>query len=1287
MQCQLVWKLPQQRQLPMLLTNISQTPIKTVNQKAKLLFEITWFVMVCGMSKILRLILTCAQRIFSHAGKWDMILLVVAAVAAIGSGITMPLMTLIFGRLVGSFNDYFSPSNAVTESQFGDSIDKKALDVVYLFIGKFVLSYIANYLFRITSIRLSAAIRLHYLRALFNQSVGELDKLPPGEAAIKITGAANVLQIGISDKLATFLQALALVVSAYVVAFIQSWQLTLVTSSGMLFVIAVYSVVVPIWVKLEESLDHARGKATAIASETFGSIRMVVAYGAEKRVAERFSRWVEESRRRGLKMSPVLGLLMTPVFFAIYADFSLTFWFGIRLYMWGNVHSVSSVLIVLMSVLMSVMSLMNIATPINAAVKAATAASGFFQIIDRPVASKTGLKDPEILASDDITFLNVTFAYPSRPYFKVLDGLDIVFESGKTTALVGPSGSGKSTIVGLIERWYGLSEGVQGSKSVNNSSYSAQYHPCEEEDKLPVASKGSIMIGGYDIKDVDLKWWRSQIGLVQQEPFVFNESIFANVAYGLVGSQFENENEQTKRRLVKEACIVAFADDFITQLPEGYDTQVGDSGIKLSGGQRQRLAIARSVVKQPRILIFDEATSAIDVRSERIVQEALDRVAKDRTTITIAHRLSTIRKADKIVVVSGGKAVEQGTHSELVQRDGVYSNLVRGQQLSMNGAEAGAVDLRLVGRDSLLSNGTGAVEKLDLQATEVEEVPYKKRGIIRGFGLLLVEQRSHALWLALTVVGCLGAGSAMPLQAYLFANIVTVFQLSGHALVSEGQNWSLRFLYMAIGVGVSYFIVGWSCKALEVHVVCTSQQQYFEGIVRKPIRYFDSDENSQGSLISRISGDTVQLEDLMGLNMGFVYTAIFSLIGCITIAFVYGWKLTLVALVAALPITFTAGLIRLRWEVQFDEMQEKVFAESSQFAAEAFGAIRTVSSLTLEDMICQKYSELLEEHIKRASRKARMSTLVISLSDSINLLCMALTFWYGGHLLGTRAYDAAKFLVVYTAVIQGAENAGQWCSIGPNVAKASAAANRILSLRESGRSITKRPATELLSSDGVEIEFKNVHFKYPSRDIPIFAGLNLTVRKGQFVALVGASGDLDISEYRAAISLVAQEAMLFQGTIRENILLGVEGVVSEEELHQACRDAEIYDFISSLPEGYDTDIGSKGVTLSGGQKQRIAIARALVRKPRILLLDEATSSLDSESEKLVQAAFEQAGKGRTMLVVAHRLATVQNADVIFVLGSGEQACGARVLEKGTHSELVQMRGTYYQMVQSQALDQ
>lgn len=449
----------------------------------------------------------------------------------------------------------------------------------------------------------------------------------------------------------------------------------------------------------------------------------------------------------------------------------------------------------------------------------------------------------------------------------------------------------------------------------------------------------------------------------------------------------------------------------------------------------------------------------------------------------------------------------------------------------------------------------------------------------------------------------------------------------------------------------------------------------------------------------------------MGTNMGMVYIAIISLTACIILGLVVGWKLALVALTAALPITFTAGYYRFRHEILFEKMNAAVFAESSKFASEAFGAVRTVTSLTLEDVICRRYETLLREHVHNSERKSRYSTLIFSLSDSANLLCMALTFWYGGKLLAQKEYIIKQWFIIYTAIIQGAEGAGNWMSFGPNIAQASAAANRILSLREVNK---KGVGRTIEAKGGVEIEFKDVQYMYPTRDIPIFGALSMNIKKGQFAALVGPSGcgkstiislleqfyeissgsitfdgndisELDVKEYRKMISLVAQEATLFQGTIKENVLLGVDDA-TDEEMEKACRDAEIHDFITSLPEGYGTDIGSKGVALSGGQKQRIAIARALIRNPQVLLLDEATSSLDSESERLIQAAFERAGKGRTMVVVAHRLATIQNADVIFVLGNSGTGTGAKVLEKGSHGELLARRGVYYQMCQSQALD-
>jgi ATP-binding cassette subfamily B (MDR/TAP) protein 1 len=519
-----------------------------------------------------------------------------------------------------------------------------------------------------------------------------------------------------------------------------------------------------------------------------------------------------------------------------------------------------------------------------------------------------------------------------------------------------------------------------------------------------------------------------------------------------------------------------------------------------------------------------------------------------------------------------------------------------------------------------------------------------------------------------------------------------------------------------------------TCTDARQRVASTYRQEYFENSIDKPISFFDADENSSGTLTGRIANDPTQIQELLGINMAMVLIALFNMIGCVAIAFAFGWKLTLVAFFGAFPIITVAAFTRIRFEIKFEQMNAQVFAESSQFASEAIGASRTVAALTLEDMICTRYEGLLKGHVDVARKKARYTQLVFALSDSIGFLCMALAFWYGSRLLARGEYDATQFFVIYIAIINGSEAAGQWCSFGPNIAQASAAANRILSFRVPGNKkaaaaplISKRSSQEdEPSQGGAEISFQDVHFRYPTRDVSIFAGLNLTIRAGQFAGIVGASGggkttiislleqfyhpqrgritldgtnisSMDIVEYRKAISLVAQEPTLFQGTIKENILLAVDADSVpdiEDAMHAACRDAEIHDFIMSLPDGYATDIGSKGVALSGGQKQRIAIARALIRNPKILLLDEATSSLDSESEKLVQAAFERAGKGRTMAVVAHRLATVQNADVIFVLGRvGEgQRDGARVLEKGTHMELVSRRGVYWQMCQSQALD-
>ncbi|CAK7219952.1 hypothetical protein SCUCBS95973_003990 [Sporothrix curviconia] len=1332
-------------------------------------------------------------RVFSYAKKVDWFLMVAALLSSIGSGITLPLMNVIFGKLVGNFSAF--PSGASDSASFKSSLNKQSLYIFILFLARFTLNYINKFAFRMISARMSAAIRLDYLRCLFGQTIHVLDSMPSGSAANTITTTANTLQLGISENLGTFIEFSACILASIIVAFTYSWLLTLVISSILLYIVVVVSIALPHLIKAETNLTRAETVANSIASESFGNIRMLMACGAEDKMAAKYSSWVQKARQHGQHMAPFLSVMFGNVFFALYGGFSLAFWFGMRQFQSGHISNVGTVIVVIMSVITTVVSIERVATPLIAASKAMVAAGEFFAVIDAPRPVPGQLVEPNVSATEDIVFSGVHFAYPGRPHVKVLDNLNIRIAAGKVNAIVGPSGSGKSTIIGLVEQWYSLrkdqyliekviqkdkkedaekkeqekqrkkdEEALKKKRNVQPSDYNGLSEGCvpieksnapdgsadagEVADVPRIELKGAVTTCGHNLDEINVKWWRSQIGLVQQEPFLFNDSIFNNVAFGLVGSAHENATADEKQALVEEACKEAFADEFINRLPDRYQTRVGESGAKLSGGQRQRIAIARSIVKKPKILILDEATSAIDVRSERIVQAALDKVSRNRTTITVAHRLSTIKSADKIIVMQKGQCVEEGTHESLLANEnGVYHRLVAAQQLSLgddsiSAKEANAAsDDKVVGEEEKSKTGLAGDDNnapsdatddaLDDTtdssppgtATGVSASTWKKKNFFGSFGRLLYEQRSRFSYYTAMALFAMGAASAAPLQAFLFAKLVTIFGeltsvsdginigLTIGQVVHNGNFYALMFFVMAIGTGLSYFLLGLVATYVE-HFICAAyREQYFVSIAQQRISFFDEEQNASGTLTNHVGGDPKQLRQLLGSNMSMAAVSVFTIVGALIISFVFGWKLALLAFAVVVPLVLVSGFYRMRYEIEFESMNAAVFAESSKWAAESIDAFRTVTALTLEEVICKRYEILLDGHIHDAFKKARFSTLIFALSNSISLACQALVFC---------EYTATGFFVCYMAAIQGAESSGQGLSFLPNAAQVTSAANRILSIRQT-KSIDRLPLTEKIPDTDAEddarignrgacIELRNVHFRYPTRNVPIFRGISLTIERGKFTAIVGASGsgktsiiallerfyeaergqiycngrditEVNVHTYRKLLSLVAQEPALFQGTVRENVLLGMDdSTVTEDDIAQACRDASIHDFIVSLPDGYNTDLGSRAVSLSGGQKQRLAIARALLRNPRVLLLDEATSSLDSDTEKMIQATFERIAQGRTTVAVAHRLSTIQKADVIYVLGDGA------VLEKGNHSSLLNERGVYWSMCQSQALD-
>ncbi|EGE02200.1 multidrug resistance protein [Trichophyton equinum CBS 127.97] len=1216
----------------------------------------------------------------------DVVLRICGFFAAVASGTALPLMTIIFGKFVNIFNDF--GVGKISGDDFRGQISKNALWFVYLFIGKFALVYIHTICFNITAIRSVRKLRLQYIRAILRQEMAYFDTYTPGSVATRISNNANLIQTGMSEKVGTCCQGVAMLISAFVVAFTQSWRLTLPVATSIPTAVTLVGITVALDAKLEAKILDIYSKAGGLVEETLGSIRVVVAFGAGDRLSKKYDNHLEAARGFGVKKGPVLGVQYSSEFFIMYCAYALAFWYGIKLLLQGKIGSGGDIFTVLFSIVIGTSSLTMIAPTLGEFTKAGAAANDVLNMINRvpeiDSLSTEGLKPSSV--KGDLEVSNAVFSYPARPTIRVLDGVSLKIPARKVTALVGASGSGKSTIIGLLERWYD-------------------------------PASGSITLDGVDIKDLNVGWLRRQIGLVQQEPVLFNDTIYTNVLYGLPPDEIAQMDEEKKRELVRQACIESNADDFIQGFPKGYDTVVGERGSLLSGGQRQRVAIARSIISNPPILLLDEATSALDPTAEAIVQAALDKVSQTRTTVLIAHKLSTVKKADNIIVMNKGQVIEQGTHESLLDTKGQYWSLVNAQNLSLASDDSSSDTDKETD-----AQPTGILEKHATTKSTHSHVPHEiaaeSEDVARKFSLfkclliIFYEQRRHWLFFLLGGLASIVGGGAFPAQAILFSRIVTTFQLPRDQWQEKGDFWALMFFVLALCILLTYASIGFFLTVAAFRSSKFYRSEYFKAMIRQDIAYFDKPANSSGSLTARLSTDPQNLQDLLSSNIGLILIVIVSLLSVTLLALATGWRLALVSLFGCLPPLFLAGFIRMRMEMQAQDKNAKLYLESARFASEAVNSIRTVSSLTLEPTVYSNYGDRLKGPVARSLKYTAIAMIFFGFSDSVDTAAMALAFWYGGRLMSFGEYDAQQFFVIFIAVIFGGQAAGFIFGFTMNTTKAHAAANHIIHLRGQVAPINGSTGEEPASTEDsdVAVEFRNVSFSYPTRpDQPVLRKINLKIRHGQNVGLVGPSGcgkttmiallerfydvtsgdilingkpltDIDVTQYRETASLVSQETTLYQGTIRENILLGVTRDVPDEEIHQACKDANIHDFIISLPEGYNTEAGSRGLSFSGGQRQRLATARALLRNPDFLFLDEATSALDTESERVVQAALEHAKRGRTTIAVAHRLSTVQDCDAIFVLEAG------KIVEQGTHQELLRRKGRYFEMCKAQSLD-
>ncbi|RFU33291.1 hypothetical protein B7463_g3069, partial [Scytalidium lignicola] len=1236
--------------------------------------------------------------LYRYASVLDLLVLAISTIAAIAGGAAIPLMTVIFGRLAGTFQEFavreVSPR---AREDLRHNVRTLTIDLLYLAIATFIVIYVCTVGFIYVGENISRAIRQQYLRAILRQNIAFFDKLGTGEITTRITADMNLVQDAISQKMALTITALSTFITAFIVVMVYYWKLGLISINSVIVMVAVMGIASRFAIKYRKQALEIYGLGATTAEEVISSIRNTIAFGTQQKHVKQYDGYLDAAEKWGKKAETVMGFSIGGMMGVIMWNYGLNFWVGSKFLVDGEI-TLAKIVTIIYSTVLGAFYLGFIAPNMQAFAAGLAAASKIFATIDRKSPLDYSLEEGTKLGpltKGSLEFQNVKLIYPSRPDVVVLEDFSLHVPEGKTTALVGPSGSGKSSIISLIERFYS-----------------------------PVG--GKILLDGYDISSLNLRWLRKQISLVSQEPVLFGTTtVLGNIKHGLIGTMYEGFTEEEQLGLVIKAAKMACAHDFIMSLPDGYNTSVGERGHLLSGGQRQRISIARAVVGDPKILLLDEATSALDTKSEAIVQQALEAAAKGRTTIVIAHRLSTIKSADNIVVMGNGRILEQGTHNELLERRGSYQALVEAQKFLEDREDR----VSIFGQDASTLVSVESIDKpaspinmkpdpLQLVATKTpniisssEKVEQKdKYSLWSSIKLVASFNKPDAWWMALGLICSVLAGGGTPTAVVFFANCIEALSkppFQYNSLRSDVNFWCRMYLWLGIVQFILHCIHGYAFGKCSERLVHRSRYRIFQTILRQDVAFFE--ENSTGALTSFLSTQPTSLAGISGVTLGTLLTLTTTLVASIVVSISVGWKLGLVC-TSTVPILLGCGFLRFAVLVKMEAATMSAYKSSADYACESTSAIRTVASLGREDEVWKEYHKQLAAQAAKTLKSSLWASSLYAASQSLPFLCTALGFWYGGNLVSSNEYTLFQFFLCFTEITFGAQTAGTIFSRAPDMGKARDAANNLQVLFD------KEPAVDTWSNTGTpiqnvkgEIEFQDVRFKYASRTDYALKGLTFSVMPGQFVALVGASGcgksttisllerfyeptsgvvkldgedisKLNINQYRSFLSLVSQEPTLYHGTIRDNILLGGNNDdFPEEEIVKVCKDSNIYDFILSLPDGFNTIVGSKGSLLSGGQKQRIAIARALLRNPKILLLDEATSALDSESERVVQDALDAAARGRTTIAVAHRLSTIQKADIIYMLGQGH------IVEYGTHSELMRSKGKYYELVNLQGL--
>uniref|UniRef100_A0A0N5AVA3 ABC transporter ATP-binding protein n=1 Tax=Syphacia muris TaxID=451379 RepID=A0A0N5AVA3_9BILA len=1296
--------------------------------------------------------------LYSFADKVDVQLMIAGVIFSLVQAVLPPFVWLIMGDFIslaimreetklnktryieqmyndetGSFNQtigQYLEKQSVVDAKFADSAIPVFIAMLTLSVSTFIAAFLQRLSWEFCGIRQVIRIKKAYIWKLLNMDVSWLESRHSGQVASMLHNHADGIYEGIADHLpmVVFISAYLLVSTS--VCFYIQWDVTLVMFLALPLLIVTRLIFSKWFCKTTDEEQKLTAKMTNLVQETFSCIRTVIAFGAQRQTITKYERLTKEHNlmtEQRLTASSIYDALAQ----VLLTEFIFTAALCYGMWRVGSENPGRLAALAINMLYMCVTSI-SIGFHLNGAAKAQENALEMNEIFEEsPLIEcyKERHKESFICKKakkrGKITFKDIHFAYPSRPDIEVLKGVSFSVDSGEHVAIVGPSGSGKSTLTALMLRFYD-----------------------------PI--KGSVYLDDINLKDMNPDVLRAQIGLVSQEPVLFDGTISDNIRYGRLDAT------QTE---VNEAARKAEAWQFICALPEGMKTRVGDRnglhsrGTQLSGGQKQRVAIARAVIRSPSVVIFDEATSALDTKHEAEVQKAIDAASVGNTTITIAHRLSTVRNADRIIVLDSGKIIEEGSPEELLdKKDGRFYKMYNDQKLDsipvppvkkgslvqhFSMTQTDIVDAETY-RRAWARSSLGAHKRLgksysvistdrkklalpvmsrkrtnafqrNIMEVAVEEKTFDDDNILPGSVInfralwrLIRNYRAGYRHILIAIPITIFRGVFFLLVCFEVSSVLEIALAPSDEMAQ--QVFITAAVYTALIIIKTMFeAVGRLFVAMYGHGFSGYlRSEMFRKILRHGAAYFDEERNTPGRLVYMMVNDTSTLNRILGEKVDLLLPAVVCSILSVTLALIINWKVALLC-----GFQFPAFCLFRYVEISETSKRQHQIIEHEKKVADlatvVLSNMSTIKAYTLQEHFNTLFYDVLKPLQRTMRRQSCISAFVFGCQFSFTYILIAITIHFGKIMMLSNEITPFDYLRVVLLTQFGANFISQLIASVGDIKKARTASKHILH-------VINEKAVDMnnLSDEGLRprlsgrILLKNVEFRYPSRPLaPVLKDLTFKVAPEESVAIVGPSGSgkstiisllqrmytatngevlfdkydvrqLNPAYLKRVVVSVEQEPTLFSFTIRENIGYGLpEDEATEEKIEQAAKMANIHDFIVSLPQGYNTEVGEFGTQLSGGQKQRIAIARALIREPTVLLLDEATAALDTASEKAVQSALESATKNCTCIHVAHRLSSIRTVSRIIVLVDGE------IAEQGTHQELMEQKGLYYEMNQSE----